>query len=307
MLPLHSTFFPQPPWTGVFAFCLGLPCAAKAGQSGCKTAPGSECTQVFKVFPCKFRVPALSTEPISGTVVKEGLHCQGPGARVKTRSVLWSLVPLRYGQQPSTLMFSSPIPLRGQDRGTQSILLLSNVGFELCISVASFIGNTEMSCIMSNIYTWTTEQRTCKLNPNWIFVGYWMMKCRHCYRKYSKRTHAFWPRLCWHDVASDVLFSCRYKNIKKKVCFSFSSTENFLKLFPRCNAPSICRAADGSTSLFILKLLNLSFYSGKPHFLPFFSFHFLVLSRTLCPGLSATTMLRNSAGTKGFAQIEGWI
>lgn len=72
----------------VFAFCLGLRCAAKAGQSECKTAPGGECTQVFKVFPCKFRVPALSTEPISGTVVKEALHRQEPGARVKTRSVL---------------------------------------------------------------------------------------------------------------------------------------------------------------------------------------------------------------------------
>lgn len=133
-------FFPSSPdW--VFAFCLGLRCAAKAGQSGCKTAPGGECTQVFKVFPCKFTVPALSTEPISGTVVKEGLHRQGPGARVKTRSVLWSLVPMRYGQQPSTLMFSSPIPLNRWNRGTQSILLLPNVGSELCLSVVSFIGN----------------------------------------------------------------------------------------------------------------------------------------------------------------------
>ena len=124
-------FCPPPSSTDrVFAFCLGLLCAATAGQRRCKTAPEGECTQVFKVFPCKFRVPALSTEPISETVVKEGLHCQGPGARVKTRSVLWSLVPLRYGQQPSTLMFSSPIPQRRLDRGTQSIFLLSNVGFE---------------------------------------------------------------------------------------------------------------------------------------------------------------------------------
>lgn len=83
-IPLSSPSSLDP----VFAFCLGLRCAATAGQSGCKTLPGGECIQVFKVFPCKFRVPPLSTEPISGTVVKEGLDCQGPGAKVKTRSVL---------------------------------------------------------------------------------------------------------------------------------------------------------------------------------------------------------------------------
>lgn len=143
MLPLHSTFFPiLLDW--VFAFCLGLRCTAEAGHSECKTALGGECTQVFKVFPCKFRVPALSTEPISGTVIKEGLHCQGPGARVKTRSVLWSLIPLCNGQQPSTLMFSSPIPLRRQDRWTRASLL-SNIELEFCVSVVLFIGNTKIS------------------------------------------------------------------------------------------------------------------------------------------------------------------
>ncbi len=80
-------------------------------------------------------------------------------------------------------------------------------------------------------------------------------------------------------------FHAVIKTLKKKVCFSFSSTENFLKLFPRCNTPSICRAADGSPSP---KLLNLSLYSGnKPTFIAFF-FNFLVLSRSLCPRLSAT-------------------
>lgn len=94
MLPLHSSLFPSS-MDRLFAILLGLWWAAQTGQRGCKTLPGGECIQVFKVFQCKFRVPALFTEPISGTVVEKGLHCQGPGARVKTRSVLWSLVPLR--------------------------------------------------------------------------------------------------------------------------------------------------------------------------------------------------------------------
>lgn len=87
MFPLYSI-------DQLFAFFLRWWCAAKAGQSGCETLPWGKCVQVFKVFQCKFRVPVLFTEPISGTVVKEGLHCRGPVARVKTWSVLWSLVSL---------------------------------------------------------------------------------------------------------------------------------------------------------------------------------------------------------------------
>lgn len=88
MLPLHSPIL------------RGLECLlsvlvyrvpAKAGQSGCETVPAGECAQAFKVFPCKFGVPALSAEPISETVViRKGCTAEGPegGARVKTRSVL---------------------------------------------------------------------------------------------------------------------------------------------------------------------------------------------------------------------------
>lgn len=83
MLPLDSTLSVSSV-DRLFASFLRLWCAAKAGHSGCKTLPGGKCIQVFKVFQCKFRVPVLFTDPISGTVFKERLHCQGPGARVKT-------------------------------------------------------------------------------------------------------------------------------------------------------------------------------------------------------------------------------
>lgn len=171
-----------------------------------------------------------------------GLQCQGLKKKKKSRSVLWSLVPLRYGQQTS--IFSSPISLK-----------LVYQWFNLLVTQKCPGSQTSLQ--------------------NWIQTfGH---RLRKCCGKYSKYTQLFWPRLCWHDTVLDVPFSYLYKNILKWFVFlSPALLKTVSKMWDSIHLPS-CR------TLLILKLLNLSFYSGMKQtfeaffFLSFFSWSWVEL------------------------------
>lgn len=82
MLPLHYTRIPNPPSDQCLLFLplvYGVP--LRLGKADVRLCPWASVFKSSKCFHVNSGVPQLPTEPISQTVVKEGLHCQGPGGQ----------------------------------------------------------------------------------------------------------------------------------------------------------------------------------------------------------------------------------
>lgn len=180
-------FPPHPPQTECLLSASVYRALLRLGSADVRLRPRASVLKSSKCFHVNSEFQHYPQSQLARQWLRKGCTAKGRGPELKPEVSCDLSSHCVMANSPQPWCFHLQYPKGGRTVGRRASFCCPMWDLNFWISVGSLIGNMKM---------WSMTEKH-KLNPNWIFFGYWMMKCGQWCRKHSKYIQVFWPRLCW--------------------------------------------------------------------------------------------------------------